>query len=104
MQEIPIINVGGLFTNNDKERIYIDQQIAKAAFDIGFMVIKGYPKDLRVNQNERDIILKLFSIPEDKQKPYWKRNFQPNNSHIYRGWFPLKSSTAIEKGLKLDLI
>lgn len=94
MQEIPIINVGGLFTNNDKERIYIDQQIAKAAFDIGFMVIKGYPKDLRVNQNERDIILKLFSIPEDKQKPYWKRNFQPNNSHIYRGWFPLKSSKA----------
>ena len=94
MQEIPIINIGGLFTNNHKERRYIDRQIAKAAFDVGFMVIQGYPKDLKVNQNERDIILKIFSIPEEKQKPYWKRNFQPENLHIYRGWFPLESSKA----------
>ena len=62
MQEIPIINVGGLFANNDKKRKYIDRQIAKAAFDVGFMVIQGYPKDLKTTVNPIKTLTPRFIV------------------------------------------
>jgi isopenicillin N synthase-like dioxygenase len=94
MTNIPIINISSLFTKNGVQKKKVDQQIAKAAFEVGFMVVVGHLKKLKVTQTERDIMLKIFDLPEEKQRPFWKRNFAPENSHIYRGWFPLSSSKA----------
>ncbi len=94
MTEIPIIDIGPLFGDDDDARTQADRNIAKAAFDIGFMVVKNYPAELHVGVEERRKLLKLFDIPEADQRPYWKRNFAPENAHLYRGWFPLASSAA----------
>lgn len=94
MQDIPLIDIGPLFGKDDKAQAEVDRAIAKAAFDIGFMVITGQPKDLSVGADARATMLKLFDLPQDVQRPFWKRNFAPENPHIYRGWFPLSSSAA----------
>ena len=94
MTEIPIINISSLFTNNESQKKKIDNQIANAAFEVGFMVVIGHSKKLKVSQLERNVMLKIFSLSEEKQRPFWKRNFASENSNNYRGWFPLSSSKA----------
>ncbi len=94
MSRIPIINVAALFGNDEAAKAAADGKIAEAAFDIGFMVVTGYPADIKVGVAERRKLLKLFDLPQDVQRPYWKRNFAPENPHIYRGWFPLSSSPS----------
>ncbi len=92
MSEIPIIDIGPLFGDDTEAKAKTDHKIAEAAFDIGFMVVENYPSEIQVGADERRKILKLFDIPEADQRPYWKRNFAPENTHLYRGWFPLASS------------
>ncbi len=92
MARIPEIDIGPLFGGDAAAIAATDQQIAEAAFDIGFMVVRGYPSDIRVGAVERRKLHRLFDLPQDVQRPYWKRNFAPENAHIYRGWFPLSSS------------
>lgn len=92
MSEIPIIDIGPLFEDDSEARAETDHKVAQAAFDIGFMVVVNYPADIRVGAGERRRMLRLFDIPEENQRPYWKRNFAPENPHLYRGWFPLSSS------------
>lgn len=94
MHKIPIVDISPLFGRNQAAIVATDQQIAEAAFDIGFMVVRGYPSDIKVGAAERRKLLKLFDLPQDVQRPYWKRNFAPENPHIYRGWFPLSSSPS----------
>jgi isopenicillin N synthase-like dioxygenase len=94
MTQIPIINIGPLFSQNASKKTEVDKAIARAAFEIGFMVVVGHPKKLEVGQDQRDIMLKLFNLSEKQQRPFWKKNFASENSHIYRGWFPLSSSKA----------
>jgi isopenicillin N synthase-like dioxygenase len=94
MSEIPIIDIGPLFGADPAARAAADGKIAEAALDIGFMVVTGHPADLRVGPAERAVLLKLFDLPMAVQRPLWKRNFAPENAHIYRGWFPLSSSAA----------
>lgn len=92
MTEIPIIDIGPLFADDTEARAETDRSIAQAAFGIGFMVVENHPSNIRVGAEERRKMLKLFDIPEDDQRPSWKRNFAPENPHLYRGWFPLSSS------------
>lgn len=92
MTKIPVIDIGPLFGPDEAAKTATDQEIAEAAFDIGFMVVRGYPSNIKVGAAQRTELLKLFDIPPDKQRPYWKRNFAPENPHLYRGWFPLSSS------------
>ena len=94
MTKIPIIDISSLFTDNESQKKKIDQQIASAAFEVGFMVVMGHPESLKVSQSERDIMLKIFNLSEEKQRPFWKKNFASENAHKYRGWFPLSSSKA----------
>ena len=77
MQDIPLIDIGPLFGKDDKAQAEVDRAIAKEAFDIGFMVITGQPKDLSVGADARATMLKLFDLPQDVQRPFWKRNFAP---------------------------
>jgi isopenicillin N synthase-like dioxygenase len=94
MTEIPIVDIGPLFSADPAARAMADAAIAEAAFDIGFMVVTGHPPDLRVGPAERAVLLKLFDLPMAVQRSLWKLNFAPENPHIYRGWFPLSSSAA----------
>ena len=85
MPRIPVINIAALFESDEAAKAAVDHKIAEAAFDIGFMVVIGYPLDVKVGVAERRKLLKLFDLPQDAQRPYWKRNFAPENPHIYRG-------------------
>jgi len=94
MSRIPVVDIAPFFGDNAEAIMKADREVAEAAFDIGFMAVVGYPSDLRVGPADRDVILKLFELPTVVQRPFWKRNFAPENPHIYRGWFPLDSSEA----------
>ena len=94
MTDIPLIDIAPLFGTDSAERDGVDAAIARAAFDIGFMIIRGHPDNLQVGAEARRTLLELFDLPEAVQRPFWKRNFAPENAHIYRGWFPLASSAA----------
>ena len=94
MAEIPVIDISALFGEDPVPRALVDRRIARAAFDIGFMVVVGHPARLKVGHIERQTLIKLFDLPMALQRPLWKRNFAPENPHIYRGWFPLDSSGA----------
>ncbi len=94
MPDIPLIDIAPLFDGATPRRDAADQDIARAAFDIGFMVVVGHPAHLPVGAEQRANLLKLFELKEADQRPFWKRNFAPENTHIYRGWFPLASSAA----------
>lgn len=94
MNAIPVIDISALFDGPGGARDDTDRQIARAAFDIGFMTVTGHPAGLGVDAAARAVLLKLFDIPQDRQRPYWKRNFAPENANLYRGWFPLSSGVA----------
>lgn len=94
MSTIATIDIGPLFDTNASARARVDAAIAEAAFDIGFMTIVGHPSALRVGAAERARMLTLFDLPEEAQRPLWKRNFAPENASLYRGWFPLSSSPS----------
>lgn len=94
MTAIPVIDIGPLFDCGEADRTRVDEAIAQAAFGTGFMVVTGHPTGLGVGPQERECILRLFDVPMEAQRPTWKRNFAPENPHIYRGWFPLESSKA----------
>ena len=92
MSQIPIVDIGSLFGDDQDARAETDRRIADAAFDVGFLVVENHPDGLGVGPVERWTMLELFDIAEADQRPSWKRNFAPENVHIYRGWFPLASS------------
>ena len=92
MNQIPVVDIGPLFGDDPDSRAATDRRIADAAFDIGFLVVEGHPDGLGVGPRERWTMLELFDIAEADQRPSWKRNFAPENPHVYRGWFPLASS------------
>jgi len=94
MSKIPLIDISSLFHNDPHAIKKADLALASAAFDIGFMTVSGHPEDLKVGPAERALLLQLFDLPIEAQRPLWKRNFAPENPHIYRGWFPLASSKA----------
>lgn len=94
MSEIPVIDLAPLFGDAPHDRATVDREIARAAFDIGFMTVIGHPGDLAVGPAEREVLLKLFNLPAAERRRLWKRNFAPENKNLYRGWFPLESSAA----------
>ena len=94
MTDIPLIDISALFAEDPDAIKATDCALAAAAFDIGFMCVTGHPKHLKVGPQERALMLELFDLPLAQQRPLWKRNFAPENPHIYRGWFPLDSSPA----------
>jgi isopenicillin N synthase-like dioxygenase len=94
MSEIPVIDIAPLFDADAARRADVDAAIFKAASSIGFMTVVGQPAALSVGPEARARMLKLFALPPAQQRSLWKRNFAPENSILYRGWFPLESSKA----------
>ena len=88
---IPEIDVAPLFAGPGPARDATDAQIREAAFEVGFLSLRGAPLGEAVGRPARESLLRLFRIPEPEQRKLWKRNFAPENPHLYRGWFPLES-------------
>ncbi len=94
MENLPIIDIGNLYSNDSDLISEVDNKIAFAAASVGFFVITGYRQKNIVNFEARKKMLTIFDIPMDKQRYLWKKNFAPKNKNLYRGWFPLTSSLA----------
>lgn len=94
MTQIPVIDIGPLFTDDSPARAEVDRAIGQAASGIGFMTVVGHPSKLQVGPAERACLLKLFSIDQQNQRRLWKRNFAPENPVLYRGLFPLHSGKS----------
>jgi isopenicillin N synthase-like dioxygenase len=89
---IPEIDVAPLFAGPGPARDATDKKIREAAFEIGFLSLRGAPLGDAVSEEARESLLRLFQIPEVEQRKLWKRNFAADNPNLYRGWFPLESS------------
>ncbi len=94
MENLPIIDIENLYSNDSDLISEVDKKIAFAAASVGFFVITGYRKKNIVNFEARKKMLTIFDIPMEKQRYLWKKNFAPENKNLYRGWFPLTSSLA----------
>ncbi|MGH0035547.1 MAG: isopenicillin N synthase family dioxygenase [Myxococcota bacterium] len=88
---VPEIDVAPLFGGPDPARDAVDARILEAACGKGFMTLRGAPLGDAVDEAARARLLRLFSLPADEQRNLWKRNFEPGNPNLYRGWFPLES-------------
>ncbi|MCH2184921.1 isopenicillin N synthase family oxygenase, partial [Myxococcota bacterium] len=54
-----------------------------------------YQKEL--GRDRRQSLLRLFSLPPDAQRNLWKKNFEAQNSNLYRGWFPLHPADSFRR-------
>jgi len=104
---IPAIDISPLFGPSTPERNQTDEEIYAAATQIGFMSIYGVPFQEQLAPSRRKSLLRLFGLSEREKRPLWKRNFEPKNANLYRGWFPIESSkTRCREGFELgpDLV
>ena len=94
---IPQIDIAPLFTEDLPARAAVDAAIFAAAQEIGFLTITGMPAPSAIDHTAKASLTRLFSLPEAKQRPLWKNNFEPSNPNLYRGWFPLHSGPTLSR-------
>lgn len=88
--KIPSLSVAGLFGDDPKERQSLDNEIAKAAHHIGFLLLKDLPDWASLSPEKRRFLLSIFSLPPEDVQKLWLRKFNAMQPNIYRGWFPLQ--------------
>lgn len=89
--EIPNIDVSSLFGPAAPARQAVDEQIRRAACDVGFMTVSNAPIGDATGPRAQASLLRVFRIPPRDQRRLWKKNFAAENPNLYRGWFPLES-------------
>ena len=94
---IPQIDIAPLFTEDLPARAAVDAAIFAVAQEIGFLTITGMPAPSAIDHTAKASLTRLFSLPEAKQRPLWKNNFEPSNPNLYRGWFPLHSGPTLSR-------
>jgi len=94
---IPQIDIAPLFTKDLPARAAVDAAIFAAAQEIGFLTVTGMPAPSAIDHTAKASLTRLFSLPEAKQRPLWKNNFEPANPNLYRGWFPLHSGPTLSR-------
>ena len=93
---IPEINISTLFLGPGKARDKADDEIYRAASDIGFLTITGIPGDCLTLENRKSL-LSIFNIRTEQKRKLMRRSFAPENPYIYRGWFGLQEGHATYK-------
>ncbi len=91
------INIAPLFNSDNNARRAVDKALFDAAQEIGFLTITGLPHTAAINEIAKSKLVQLFSLPQSKQKRLWKKNFEPTNPNLYRGWFPLHSGPTLSR-------
>jgi isopenicillin N synthase-like dioxygenase len=97
MLQIPEVDVSPLFSPPSRKRDIADRLIFHAATETGFMTIHGIPDLSAINKQAKESLIRIFSLPVDKQRTLWKQNFAAENQHLYRGWFPLHSGATLSR-------
>ena len=97
---IPTINIAALFdTDSRSDNVLAETDLAvfKAATTLGFMTITGLPHATDIGASAKHTLTTLFTLPAEAQRRLWKRNFEPDNPNLYRGWFPLHSGPTLSR-------
>jgi isopenicillin N synthase-like dioxygenase len=94
---IPLIDISPLFAESSTDRDGADQAIMAAAEKVGFLVARGFPKDVRIDAAARSELLRIFKLPDGEIRKLWRRKFNPVHSNVYRGWFPLQTGHLTSK-------
>jgi isopenicillin N synthase-like dioxygenase len=96
-ESIPVVDVAPLFDTERTDRQVPDRALAAAARDIGFVCIRGVPREAAPGPAERARLLAIFGLDEARKRRLYRRKFAPQNPNIYRGWFPLQPGNLTSK-------
>jgi isopenicillin N synthase-like dioxygenase len=91
------IDVSGLFGQDPAARAAVDAAILGAAQSVGMLVITGLPAWAVLGPAQRRLLLSLFALPEADIRKLWRWNFDPAQTNVYRGWFPLQNGLPTYK-------
>jgi len=97
LDSIPVIDVAPLFAAEPAAWRIPDRALAAAARDVGFVCIRGLPREAAPGPGERARLLALFGLSEAGRRRLYRRKFAPENPNIYRGWFPLQPGNLTSK-------
>lgn len=89
---IPIIDARPLFEPAGPGRDGTDAAILAAATDSGFMILDHLPPPVPMER-----LLRLFDLPAEVTHRLRRQKFAPENSNVYRGWFPLQDGRPTYK-------
>jgi isopenicillin N synthase-like dioxygenase len=94
---VPLIDVGALSGPPSAARDALDRAIAAAAHEVGFLIIVALPPDVPVGTAARARLLRIFDLEPAVLRALWRRQFEPRNRNVYRGWFPAQSGHVTAK-------
>jgi isopenicillin N synthase-like dioxygenase len=94
--QVEAIDIAALFGPDTPERDACDAAILAAASDLGFMTITGLPGSV-LSPATRAELLRLFALSQADKRRLYKRNFEPANPNLYRGYFPVTPGLATYK-------
>ena len=97
MRSIPVVDVTPLFDAAPLEWGIPDRALAAAARDIGFVCIRGLPREAAPGPAEIGRLLAIFKLQEAAKRRLYRRKFAPGNPNVYRGWFPLQPGNLTSK-------
>ncbi|WP_299628798.1 2OG-Fe(II) oxygenase family protein [uncultured Tateyamaria sp.] len=86
---LPQIDITPLFAGPSAARDAVDAAIMSAASDFGFLTITGLP-DNCLDPDLRKRMLSIFDLEDGAKRALTRQSFAPENSNVYRGWFPLQ--------------
>lgn len=97
MHSIPVVDVAPLFDTAPPAWEVPDRTLAAAARDVGFVCIRGLPREATPGPAERARLLAVFGLDEAGKRRLYRRKFAPENPNVYRGWFPLQPGNLTSK-------
>jgi isopenicillin N synthase-like dioxygenase len=97
MRSIPVLDVTALFAGVPSARRVADQALAAAARDVGFVCIHGLPSEAQLGVAARARLLAIFGLQDSGKRALYRRKFAPENTNVYRGWFPLQPGNLTRK-------
>jgi isopenicillin N synthase-like dioxygenase len=91
------VDVASLFDAESPAWPIPDRALAEAARDIGFVCIRGLPREAALGSTARARLLAVFGLDEAHKRRLYRRKFLPENPNTYRGWFPLQPGNLTSK-------
>jgi isopenicillin N synthase-like dioxygenase len=94
---VSVVHIDALFRDSCLERDTADRALFRAACEMGFVSVTGLPPDVPLGRAARARVLRIFELEAAVLRTLWRRKFEPRNSNIYRGWFPVQPGNLTSK-------
>ncbi|MGH8290280.1 MAG: isopenicillin N synthase family dioxygenase [Steroidobacteraceae bacterium] len=94
---IPVVDIAPLFDTESTAWRATDQALAVAAREIGFLCIRGLPREAALGPADRARLLAIFALDEAERHRLYRRKFAAENRNVYRGWFPVQPGNLTAK-------